>query len=55
VRTVEILVAIFLIAVISAAGSAEPRSSLETIEADTAFAEIQRSRGVVLLDVYAEW
>ncbi len=54
-RRVETFVAILLMAVISASGSAEPGSALETIEADTALAEIQRSRGVVLLDVYAEW
>ena len=34
---------------------AEPVGALETIAPDTALAEIQGSRGVVLLDVYAEW
>jgi hypothetical protein len=55
VRTVEILAGILLLVGISASGSAQAASALEAIEADTALAEIQRSRGVVLLDVYAEW
>jgi hypothetical protein len=55
VRTVEILAGILLLVGISASGSAQAGSALEAIEADTALAEIQRSRGVVLLDVYAEW
>ena len=52
----RIFAAILLSAVLVAApGTAEPESALETIEPDTALAEIQRGQGVVLLDVYAEW
>ena len=36
-------------------GMAESESALETIEPNAALAEIQRSQGVGLLDVYAEW
>ena len=56
-RTPErIFAGILLSAVMFAAsGKAEAESALETIEPDTALAEIQRSPGVVLLDVYAEW
>ena len=54
--TERIFAAILLSAVLVAApGTAESESALETIEPDTALAEIQRSQGVVLLDVYAEW
>jgi hypothetical protein len=54
-RTIEILAAGLFLASISATSGAEPGATLETIEPDTALAEIQQSRGVVLLDVYAEW
>ena len=42
-------------ALLATPGMAEPESALETIGPNTALAEIQRSQGVVLLDVYAEW
>ena len=56
-RTLERTFAgILLSAVLLASpGMAESESALETIEPTTALAEIQRSQGVVLLDVYAEW
>ena len=57
-RTIEILALGLFLALIpatSATSGAEPGGPLETIEPDTALAEIQQSRGVVLLDVYAEW
>ena len=54
-RTIEILALGLFLALIPATSGAETGGLLETIEPDTALAEIQQSRGVVLLDVYAEW
>ena len=51
------IVAIMLVSFLLAANPAvaDPGAALETLAPDTSLAEIQSSRGVVLLDVYAEW
>jgi len=35
--------------------SASTGDSLESLAADTAFAEISQSKGVVFVDIYADW
>ncbi len=52
-KTRSILLALLL--ALSFAASAARGDSLESLAAETAFAEISQSKGVVFVDLYADW